>query len=174
MKMKNKKIDENQTNNTYTFFWGSDLPFSQFYPARFVIDNVAYNCTEQFMMHQKALLFNDKEIADEILKTEKAGKQKKLGRLVGNYDDKKWGEVSEQIVYTANFAKFTQNKDLLAKLLETKNTELVEVSPTDTIWGIGLPRNNPKILDKTKWRGKNKLGMILTELREELRNKRRP
>ncbi len=155
-------------NKTYTFFWGMNSPFSQFYPANFVINNIRYNCAEQFMMHKKAILFNDYEIADKILKTEKAGKQKKLGRLIGDFDNKKWAEISEQIVYTGNFAKFTQNEKLLRKLFETKNTELVEVSPTDTIWGIGLPKNNPKIFDKTKWRGTNKLGYILTELRDNL------
>ena len=95
-------------------------------------------------------------------------RQKKLGRLVKKFDNNKWSVVVEEIVYKANFAKFAQNKNILHKLLETKDTELVEVSPTDTIWGIGLPKNSPKIYDKTKWRGTNKLGNILTQLREEL------
>ncbi len=155
-------------NKKYTFFWGINSLFSQFYPVDFIIDNIKYNCAEQFMMHKKALLFNDYEIAEKILKTKKAGKQKKLGRLINNFDNEKWTEISEQIVYNGNFAKFTQNENLLMKLLETKNTELVEVSPTDTIWGIGLPNNSPKIFDKTKWRGTNKLGIILTKLRTNL------
>ncbi len=155
-------------NKTYTFFWGINSPFSQFYPSFFIIDNIEYNCAEQYMMHQKAILFNDYEIATKILQAKKPGKQKKLGREVNNFDIEKWTSIAEKIVYTGNCAKFTQNDKLLKKLLQTVNTELVEISPTDTIWGIGLSKNNPKIFDKTKWRGKNKLGTILTKLREKM------
>jgi len=155
-------------NKTYTFFWSINSPFSQFYPSDFIIDNVKYNCAEQYMMHQKAIIFNNPETAKKILRTEKPGKQKKLGRQVNNFDFEKWTIIAEKIVYAGNYAKFTQNDNLLIKLLQTKDTELVEVSPTDTIWGIGLPKNSPKIFDKTKWRGMNKLGIILTKLRDEI------
>ena len=162
-----------KNNNTFTFFWSKNSPFSQFYPTNFVIDNIKYNCAEQYMMHKKAIIFKDYDIADKILNTQKAGKQKKLGRIVKNFDNEKWTEIVEQIVYTGNYAKFTQNKNLLKRLFNTKDTELVEVSPTDIVWGIGLPKNNPKIYDKTKWRGSNKLGSILTKLRNELFNSKK-
>ncbi len=155
-------------NKTYTFFWSINSPFSQFYPSFFTIDNLRYNCAEQYMMHQKAIFFNDSEIARKILLTKKPGKQKKLGRQINNFDPAKWTSIAEKIVYTGNYSKFTQNDNLLRKLLQTKNTELVEVSPTDIIWGIGLPKNSPKIFDKTKWRGKNKLGIILSNLRDKI------
>jgi len=157
--------------NTYTFFWGEDSPFSQFYRANFKINNIQFNCAEQFMMYSKAILFNDTETAHQILAEQKPAKQKKLGRLVKNFEPDKWNEIAETFVYQANFAKFTQNKPLLEKLMQTSNTEFVEVNPADTIWGIGLPPNNPKIYNKQLWRGQNKLGKILTQLREDLKNK---
>lgn len=161
-----------KTNQTYTFFWGEESPFSQFFITEFVIDNKKFNCTEQYMMYSKAITFGDSEIAKQILETQKPGKQKKLGRLVKNFDSDKWDEIAEDIVYKGNYAKFSQNKKIYDELLNTNETELVEVSPTDTIWGIGLPRNNPKIYDKSKWRGQNKLGIILTKLRNEFKLKK--
>ena len=158
-----------RTNETYTFFWNEKSPFSQFYPTNFKIAENEFNCAEQFMMYSKAITFNDYEIATRVLNEKKPGKQKKLGREVRNFCNEKWNKISEEIVYRANYEKFTQNEDLLEKLFLTGNTELVEVNPSDIIWGIGLPHNNPKIYDKSKWRGKNKLGQILTNLREDLR-----
>lgn len=159
--------------NQFTFFWNENSPFSQFYPTKFQIDNKEFNCAEQFMMYSKAITFNDYDIAGKILEEQKPGKQKKLGRLVDNFDPIKWNDIAEQIVYQGNYAKFTQNIDLLEKLFLTDKSELVEVNPSDTIWGIGLPPNNPKIYDKRKWRGQNKLGIILTKLREDLKQSKR-
>jgi len=157
----------------FTFFWNENSPFSQFYSIEFKIDNKIFNCAEQFMMYSKAIYFNDDDIADKILKEQKPGKQKKLGRLVSNFVPEKWNTIAEQVVYKANYAKFTQNIDLLEKLFLTDKSELVEVNPSDTIWGIGLPPNNPKIYDKKNWRGQNKLGVILTKLREDLKQEPR-
>ncbi len=155
-------------SNQFTFFWHETSPFSQFYPARFVVDNKQFNCAEQFMMYSKAITFEDSETAKLILEETKPEKQKKLGRMVKNFDADKWSTISEQVVYQGNYAKFTQNEDLLKELFKTQNTELAETSPTDTIWGIGLPENSPKIYDKSKWRGQNKLGVVLTKLRNDL------
>ncbi len=155
--------------NQFTFFWNANSPFSQFYPTKFQIDNKEFNCAEQFMMYSKAITFNDYDIADKILEEQRPEKQKKLGRLVDNFDPIKWNNIAEHIVYQGNYAKFTQNTNLLEKLFLTDKSELVEVNPSDTIWGIGLPPNNPQIYDKRKWRGQNKLGIILTKLREDLK-----
>jgi len=124
-------------------------------------------------MYSKAVVFKDFDTASKILAEQKPGKQKKLGRLVNNFELDKWDDISEQIVYRGNYAKFTQNIDLLEKLFLTDESELVEVNPSDTIWGIGLPPNDPKIYDRKKWRGQNKLGIILTKLREDLKQENR-
>ncbi len=154
----------------FTFFWRSDSPFSNWYLADFEIDKIKFNCTEQYMMYGKALLFNDQEIAKKILLTKKPGAQKALGRKVKKFDQVLWNEQAKKIVYTANKAKFVQNEHLLKRLFKTKRTTLVEASPVDPIWGIGLAEEDPKAKDRRKWRGKNWLGEVLTQLREDLMN----
>ena len=120
------------------------------------------------MMHQKALVFKDVDTANEIMQTTSPVKQKALGRLVKSFDENEWAKHREKIVYDGNYAKFTQNKHLLNVLLDTKGKILVEASPVDTIWGIGLAEDCPYIEDESNWRGLNLLGKVLTQLREDL------
>lgn len=58
--------------------------------------------------------------------------------------------------------------DLKRALLATGGTTLVEASPGDTIWGIGLRASNPKASRRDQWRGTNWLGEILTQVRTEM------
>ncbi|MEO1052399.1 MAG: NADAR family protein [Bacteroidota bacterium] len=152
----------------FTFFWKSASPFSNWHPAEFEIDGLLFNCAEQYMMYGKAVLFGDKEMAVKILEADSPGRQKSLGRKVRNFDANIWNKQCKQIVYDANYAKFTQNENLLKYLLKTKGTTLVEASPVDNIWGIGLSEDNPKAQNRSTWRGKNWLGEVLTKLREDL------
>nr|WP_154984559.1 NADAR family protein [Paenibacillus xylanexedens] len=152
----------------FTFFWQTASPFSQWFKANFTVDGVQYTSAEQYMMHQKALLFGDQQIADKIMKTRSASVQKKLGRQVTGFDQTIWESECQRIVYEGNQAKFTQNEDLLAALLATQGTTLVEASPDDRIWGVGLAEEDPRIRDRKTWRGTNWLGEILTRLREEI------
>jgi len=152
----------------FTFFWQTASPFSQWFKADFTVDGVQYTSAEQYMMHQKALLFGDQQIADKIMKTRSASVQKKLGRQVTGFDQTIWESECQRIVYEGNQAKFTQNEDLLAALLATQGTTLVEASPDDRIWGVGLAEEDPRIRDRKTWRGTNWLGEILTRLREEI------
>lgn len=152
----------------FTFFWSNKSPFSNWYRAEFEVNNVRFNCSEQYMMYKKAVLFNDDTIANKIIAASNPGKQKALGRQVKNFNQEIWEDNCKQIVYDANYAKFTQNEPLLKALLKTKGTTLVEASPVDTIWGIGLAEDDPRASDRTKWKGTNWLGEILTELRENL------
>ena len=150
----------------FTFFW--DGPFSQWEPSKFTIKGVEYVTAEQYMMHQKAIFFNDKRIAKRIMETKSPREQKRLGRLVSNFNPTLWDDVAYDIVLTGNIAKFSQNPHLLKHLMDTEGTELVEASPYDTIWGIGLDENNPDAWDKTKWKGRNLLGKVLDETRKHL------
>ena len=154
---------------TFTFFWRTESPFSQWHSSHFVVEGISFNCAEQYMMYRKATLFCDDEIAAQILRSTKPSVQKELGRAVSGYNEAEWLQNREKIVYEGNFHKFTQNENLRKALLGTGETTLVEASPVDKIWGIGLSADNPYAAFPEKWKGLNLLGKILTELREELR-----
>lgn len=154
--------------NKFTFFFSESSPFSQWYRCSFTAHGLTFNCAEQFMMTAKALLFGDQEAAQEIMAAQHPREQKALGRKVRRFDEAKWAACREQIVREGNRAKFTQNPDLLASLLATRGTMLVEASPYDRVWGIGLAESDPRARDPRTWRGLNLLGLLLTGLRDEI------
>lgn len=156
------------TKEVFTFFWETKSPFSQWHPSDFTADGHDFNCAEQYMMYQKAKLFEDEQIAQQILLTKKPRDQKALGRKVRNFDPVVWNNHCKKIVYDANYAKFTQNEALRTSLFNTAGTTLVEASPYDKIWGIGLTASEPDAQDRTKWQGTNWLGEVLTQLRDDL------
>ena len=160
------------SSDIYTFFYGG--PFSQWYKSDFIsiaVDGkpIKFNCAEQYMMYSKASLFEDKESAAKILRVSDPRTQKLYGREVKGYNDDVWMKHAPNIVYNGNYLKFTQNERLLKALLETKGT-LVEASPYDNRWGIGLSEDTAQKTDPSKWPGKNLLGQILTRLRKNLEN----
>jgi ribA/ribD-fused uncharacterized protein len=154
--------------STYTFFFTEASPFSQWYPCTFTAGENTFNCAEQYMMHGKAVLMGDAESAAKILAAAHPRQHKALGRKVTPFDDAAWKRERVAIVRAGNHAKFTQNTELLEKLLATKGTTLVEASPYDKIWGIGLAATDARANDPAQWKGQNLLGKILTELRDEL------
>jgi ribA/ribD-fused uncharacterized protein len=151
----------------YIFFWGGI--YSQWYPADMVIDYHEYNTCEQYMMHQKALLFNDTEIAEKIMREWDPREQKSLGRQVRNFDRVKWDKYCLSFVFNGNLAKFTQNEDLKNELLATGDRILVEASPEDFIWGIGMDEFQESIDNPLSWRGMNLLGQAITLVRHEIK-----
>jgi len=150
----------------FTFFWSG--PFSQWHKSPFTLDGTIYNTAEQYMMAEKARLFGDEEMRDRILATSDPREQKALGRRVRGFDEARWNAAARDIVYRGNRAKFTTHRDLLATLFDTAGTMLVEASPLDTIWGIGLAADSIDASDPGKWRGTNWLGEVLTRLRDTL------
>ena len=153
----------------FTLFWGGE--FSQWYPSVIEYDTgMIFNCAEQAMMWDKATLFNDTEIADQIMDTSNPSKQKALGRKVSRFDKKYWRKYAREIVYKINKHKFIQNPELMQVLLDTEGTTIVEASPFDKIWGIGLGVDHPDATDRTKWLGTNWLGQVLTDLRNNTIN----
>jgi len=158
----------NNQEERFTLFARSSSPFSNWYKCRFKVKKNQFSSTEQYMMYEKAMLFDDKEIAQKILKTSDPQKQKALGRAVKKFNVKTWEKRCKQIVYDGCKAKFTQNEEILRELLNTEGTTLVEASPWDTIWGIGLPEDDPKAQNRNTWQGTNWLGEVLTRLREDL------
>ena len=152
----------------FTFFFTEASPFSQWYRSTFTEGAHTFSCAEQYMMHGKAVLFGDAEVAAQILAAAHPRQHKALGRKVRGFDDHVWKQERERIVLAGNRAKFTQDAELKALLLATKGTTLVEASPYDRIWGIGLAASDPRAQDPKTWRGQNLLGKLLTQLRDEL------
>ena len=128
-----------------------------------------FTTAEQYMMYKKAMLFNDEETAKKILKVNDPKKVKALGREVKGFDEKKWNDQKLQIVIQGNLLKFSQDENLKKALIETKNKVIVEGSPYDKVWGVGLKWDDPKILDESKWQGENLLGIALMEVRTQLK-----
>jgi len=159
----------------FTLFWNG--PFSQWTPSIFEVDGVEYNCAEQYMMAEKARLFEDEDTLEAIMEAESPKTQKALGRAVEDFDVDVWEEDEDNgrprcwnIVWRGNMAKFSQNPHLLASLLETKGTTLVEASPYDRIWGIGWRSTDPAAHNRETWRGLNWLGEVLMSVRSFLEN----
>lgn len=161
----------------FLYFWGHQEVYgtvtkaclSQWYPCSFRVEGIHYTCAEQFMMAEKARIFGDESTRSKILAATDPMKMKKLGRQVKNFDAKIWDEVAPGIVFRGNLAKFGQNPPLLNFLLSTGDKTLVEASPYDTIWGIGMTEAEAKDSYPHLWRGTNKLGFSLMDVRDELR-----
>lgn len=156
--------------NNHHYFWGG--PFSQWAKSSFTIDGQTFNCAEQYMMYKKAMLFNDTDIAEKILSTSNPREQKALGRQVKGFDPDVWYQHAEQYVYDANVAKFTQNPEFLQSLADTGNDLIVEASPYDDIWGIGLDSEAASVTPPEQWPGKNLLGKVLMRVREDILSNR--
>lgn len=136
----------------YLLFWGHEPLatggagkgcLSQWWPVSFTVDGAMYASAEHFMMAAKAMLFGDTETADRIRAAEHPEAAKALGRAVRGFDEQVWAERRFGLVVTGNLAKFGQHSDLRDFLLGTGNRVLVEASPRDAIWGIGLAANDP-------------------------------
>lgn len=152
------------------FFKNSEA-FSNWYPAQFTVDGVAFSSSEQYMMHAKAVLFGDTAMAARILATDSPREQKALGRKVAGFDYDVWMAECRPLMVRGLLAKFEQNPDMGQVLLDTEDAVLVEASPFDRIWGVGLSQDDPRILDKATWLGLNYQGEVLMTTRDLLRAK---
>ncbi|QZK91666.1 NADAR family protein [Flavobacterium sp. CHNK8] len=162
----------------FLFFWGhqpskdgiiTKTCFSQWWVSPFIVDGITYKTAEHWMMAKKAELFNDNEVLEKIIQANSPAEAKKLGREVRNYDDTLWLASRYEIAKQGNLHKFHQNSDLKAFLVNTKERVLVEASPVDAIWGIGMAGDHKDVLNPEKWRGLNLLGFVLMEVRDELK-----
>lgn len=153
-----------KVTDKYVFFWNGI--FSNWYPSKFEVDGLNFNCGEQYMMYSKAMLFGDMEAAEKIMASHNPKTQKAIGRKVKNYDNHKWESVRKQIVKRGLREKFRQNFYLKKQLLKYKGKIYCEASPYDKIWGIGYGESEA-LKFEDNW-GKNLLGEILTELSNEL------
>lgn len=161
----------------YVYFWGHEPRrdgrigascLSQWWPAEFTVDGLVFPTAEHFMMHRKALLFGDEETAARILRARHPNEAKNLGREVRGYDDAVWAAHRFDLVVAGNLAKFGQHALLCRYLLGTSDQVLVEASPVDRVWGIGLAADDERAASPATWRGGNLLGFVLMDVREQL------
>lgn len=172
-----KKQHNNGNKIEYTFFWGhrpsangiTKSCLSQWWKSDFSEGIYNYCCMEQYMMSQKALLFGDKEIFEQIMACDDPKTIKSFGRKIHNFDEKIWDKAKYSIVLNGNYLKFTQNRKLMTFLLSTGDKILVEASPYDRIWGIHMSADDKRAKNPNEWQGENLLGFALTEVREEIK-----
>ncbi|MGP9018248.1 NADAR family protein [Streptomyces sp. BR1] len=143
--------------------------FSQWWPSAFTVDGVEYTTAEHWMMASKARLFGDAAAERAVLSATSPAAAKKAGRLVQGFDDAVWSRERYGIVVTGSVHKFGSDPALRGYLLATGDRVLVEASPLDRIWGIGLAADAPEADDPSRWRGLNLLGFALMDAREILR-----
>jgi ribA/ribD-fused uncharacterized protein len=160
--------DEKFYENDDGVYFKSGYP-SQWFESSFIINNKKYNCCEKYMMSQKAIYFGDYETEELIMNTNDPKEQKKLGRLIKNFDADKWNEIADNIVYDANLAKFSQNNNLKILLLSTGGKIFAECSPYDKIWGNGMTITETLKTPIELWKGTNRLGLAIMKVRNTLR-----
>ncbi|WP_199737123.1 MULTISPECIES: NADAR family protein [Micromonospora] len=162
----------------YLHFWGHRPQrdgsvgagcLSQWWPAPFTVEGRTYPTAEHWMMWHKATLFGDVEIAGRVLAAGHPDRAKALGRQVRGFDEATWAARRYDIVVAGSVAKFGQHEELTRFLLGTGDRVLVEASPLDRIWGIGLAADDPRASDPGRWQGENLLGFALMAARAELR-----
>nr|WP_189749106.1 NADAR family protein [Streptomyces tendae] len=162
----------------YLCFWGHrPLPdgsigpscLSQWWPSPFTVDAVEYATAEHWMMAGKARLFADAEAERRVLAAAHPAGAKKAGRLVRSFDEAVWERERFRIVVEGSVHKFASDPALRAFLLGTGGRVLVEASPVDRVWGIGLAADDEAAQDPERWRGPNLLGFALMAARERLR-----
>lgn len=167
--------------SSHVYFWGGIysqwhisnitlhapvLRMNQLVPAG---DFGMFNCAEQYMMASKALLFGDHDALQKIMNSKDPREQKALGRTVQGFNDTVWRQHARSIVFLANWGKFTYDGHFLKTLLDTGDKIIVEGSPYDRVWGVGLSWDDPAIEDATNWRGTNWLGECIMAVRDIVR-----
>lgn len=161
----------------YLFFWGhhpkreGDVDkscLSQWWPVQFQMDGIVYPSAEHYMMAEKARLFGDESTRQRILTAASPGEAKSLGRQVAGFDEARWAAERVALVVRGNRAKFGQNPALAAWLRSTAPRILVEASPQDRVWGIGLAASHPDAENPRRWQGNNLLGFALMQVRREM------
>lgn len=166
------------SDKDYLLFWGhrpskdgriTKSCLSQWWKADFKVGHLTYTSMEQYMMACKARLFKDYDIEEKIMSTDDPRKIKSFGRMVKNFDSDMWDKNKNKIVVRGNYCKFTQNIELRNYLLSSKDSIIVEASPQDRVWGVGMSASDRKIYNPSNWKGTNLLGFALMKVRENIR-----
>ncbi len=161
----------------FLFFWGHQPQrdgttgpgcLSQWWPAPFTVGGVVYPTAEHWMMAAKARLFGDDQALAAVLRVASPKAAKAAGRSVRGFDEQAWAAARFDLVVAGNLAKFRQNSELGAFLSATDQKVLVEASPRDRIWGIGMAAGHADAPRPSRWRGSNLLGFALMNVRDQL------
>lgn len=180
MKYTNQSITQTRTEFTpedFLFFWGHRNNqdgsigkgcLSQWYPKAFSHEGKVFATTEHWMMYHKAKLFNDAEAMKRIFLDDSPQIAKQIGRKVRNFDATIWSATAYEVVVEGNLLQFSQHEKLKGFLLSTQQRILVEASPYDQIWGIGMTAEDPRAIKPMEWSGTNYLGFALMEVRDKL------
>jgi ribA/ribD-fused uncharacterized protein len=156
-------------SSEYVVFYEGDSPFSNFYPISPPPgESPAFTSSEHFFMYQKALQFGDDDMARRILAARKPVQARRLGRQVRNFDDAVWTARRYDVMVDALRYKMHVCPEFCDALRATIGRRLVEGSPTDRVWGVGIAKDDPAIFDEANWRGQNLLGKALMQVRQEL------
>jgi ribA/ribD-fused uncharacterized protein len=174
VKQRNDYSDPVWGSVNFLFFWGHRPErdgsagkgcLSQWWPAPFTVDGLTFASAEHYMMWGKATLFGDSDVAARVLETSDPKQAKDLGRHVRDFSEPDWVSARYDIVVRGNLAKFSQHADLREFLVSTGDRVLVEASPLDRVWGIGLAADDPRAADPAQWLGENLLGKALVDVR---------
>ncbi|MFF3596285.1 NADAR family protein [Kitasatospora indigofera] len=161
----------------YLLFWGhrpqpggqtGPGALSQWWPSPFEVDGITYPTAEHWMMAGKARMFGDEQMVPRILKARTPAEAKALGRQVKGFDDRRWTADRFELVVAGSVAKFEQDPALRSYLLGTSQRVLVEASPVDRIWGVGLAADHADVTKPSRWQGLNLLGFALMAARARL------
>ena len=163
------------TRQKFVYFWGhrgkadqavTKACFSQWWESPFEVDGNIYASAEHWMMAEKARVFKAEDIHAKILREQSPRKVKALGRQIENFDEAVWDAHKYDVVVRGNIHKFSQHADHGVFLKNTGKQVLVEASPVDKIWGVGLAQDDPMIEEPSKWQGQNLLGFALMSVRD--------
>ena len=161
----------------YLWFWGHQPSkdgtitascFSQWWESALTVEGETFATAEHWMMAGKARLFEDEAKRQQILKARTPGEAKRLGREISGFDQQVWEAERFALVCEGNWHKFSQDPALKTYLLSTQSRVLVEASPVDPIWGIGLAKDDPNAAVPVNWQGLNLLGFALMEVRDRI------
>ena len=165
------RIQPERVTDTHAFFW--DSLYSQWFTRAGLFkdeNGTVYPNAEKYMMMKKAEVFSAQDILEKMENTDNPRVVKQLGRQIENFSDEVWDKHKIDVVTQASYLKFVQNPDLLKIMMQQEKLILVEASPEDKIWGIGLHPDNDKILDEQNWNGQNLLGICLMKARQRIKD----
>ena len=166
-----RSLCEQSDDDTHVFF-GIGSPMSNFHKCDFVVDNLKYCCSEQYIQSEKAALFNDDVAQMKIMSTDSPYHMKQIGNRLSNFNKTRWEKKARQVAKKAVTAKFEQNPKLLEVLLSTGTKRLAEASK-EKPWGCGISLRENGVLDSSTWNGVGIMGSVLSEVRELLNSKRK-
>ena len=159
-----------KSNGKYLIFGGmvSEFsPYSNWYPCSMEYGDCEFRNLEQAYQYCKAVHCNDTASALKLRYTTDPRAAKELGSRVSGLDGTDWETKKTDVMMMLAKIKFT-NPEMKSELLKTGNMELVEAGP-DRYYASGLAFTSKDSYMPNKWTGKNKLGVILCDVRKHIK-----